>query len=146
MFNILALREMQIKTTPRFHPSEWLRSKLKTRWQSMLPEDVENEEYSSTAGGLQAGTSTLEINLMGPQKTGNRSTSRSSYATPGHIPKRCSTISQGHVLHCSHSSLIPKTSGNNPEVTQPMRIQKMRFIYTFKYTTQLFKTRTWRIS
>jgi hypothetical protein len=40
--------------------------------------------------GLQAGTSTLEISLVDPQKIGNSSTRRSSNTTPGQIPRRCS--------------------------------------------------------
>jgi hypothetical protein len=36
----------------------------------------------------------LEINLVVSQKTGKSSASRSSYTTPGHIPKRCSNIPQ----------------------------------------------------
>jgi hypothetical protein len=41
-----------------------------------------------------------------PQKTGNSSTNTSSYIAPGHIPKKLSTISQGHMFHCVHSSLV----------------------------------------
>jgi hypothetical protein len=37
-------------------------------------EDVEKEEHSSIAGGMQIGTTTLEINLEGPQKVEIRST------------------------------------------------------------------------
>ena len=42
--------------------------------------------------GLQAGTPALGINLTVPQKTRNSSASRPSYTTPGHIPKRFSTM------------------------------------------------------
>jgi hypothetical protein len=56
--------------------------------------------------GLQTGTTTLEISLVVPQKIGNSSTSRPSYIAPGLIPKRRSTIPQGHVLHHVRSSLI----------------------------------------
>jgi hypothetical protein len=42
--------------------------------------------------GLQAGTTTLEISLVFPQKIGHSSTRRSSNTTPGHIPRRCSTM------------------------------------------------------
>jgi hypothetical protein len=44
-------------------------------------------------------TTTLEINLAFSRKTWNRSTSRTSYITLGHIPKRCSTIPQRHLLN-----------------------------------------------
>ena len=56
--------------------------------------------------GVQTCTTTLEINLAVSQKTGNSSTSRPSYTTPGHIPKRCPTIPQGHLLNYVHSSFI----------------------------------------
>ena len=36
----------------------------------------------------QTYTSTVEINLVVSQKTGNSSTSRPSYATPGHITQK----------------------------------------------------------
>ena len=37
--------------------------------------------------GLQAGTTTLEINLAVPQKTGYDTTGGPRYTTPGHIPR-----------------------------------------------------------
>jgi hypothetical protein len=43
---------------------------------------------------------------VGPQENRYWSTLRSSSTAPGHIPKRCSTIPQGHVLHCVHSSFV----------------------------------------
>jgi hypothetical protein len=38
--------------------------------------------------GLQCGTTSLEINLEVPQKTGNRSTGRPNSTTLGHISKK----------------------------------------------------------
>ena len=49
---------------------------------------------------------TLENNLMVPQKIGSSSTPRPSYTTPRHIPKRCSSIPQGHLLNYVYSSFI----------------------------------------
>ena len=48
----LVIREMQIKTTLRFHlhQSEWLRSKIQVT--ADAGEDVEKEENSSIAGGI----------------------------------------------------------------------------------------------
>ena len=43
------------------------------------------------------------------QKTGDISTSISSYTTPGHIPKRFSKIQQGHIFQYIHSSFICKS-------------------------------------
>ena len=55
--------------------------------------------------GLQTGTTTLEINLEFPQKIRNRSTRIPSFTIPWHIPKRCHTIPQDHMLHNVHCSL-----------------------------------------
>ena len=55
---------------------------------------------------FQIGTTILEINLEVAQKIGNRSTRRPSYTTFGNIPKRCPTVSQGHMSHYVHSGLI----------------------------------------
>jgi hypothetical protein len=59
--------------------------------------------------GLQCGTTSLEINLEVPQKTGNRSTGRPNSTTLGHISKKKKkrhTISQEQVLHYAHTRLI----------------------------------------
>jgi hypothetical protein len=56
--------------------------------------------------GLQAGTTSLEINLEVPQKIGIRSTGRLRYTILGHIPQRCPTMPQGHMFHYIHSGLI----------------------------------------
>jgi hypothetical protein len=48
----------------------------------------------------------LEISLAVSQKIGDSSISRPSYNTPGHIPKRCSTIPQGYLLNYVHSCFI----------------------------------------
>jgi hypothetical protein len=42
--------------------------------------------------GLQAGTTTLEINLTVPPKIEYSTTCGPSYSTPGHIPRRFSNI------------------------------------------------------
>jgi hypothetical protein len=58
-------------------------------------EDMEKKRSTTPVlVGLQAGITTLEINLVVPQKIGNGCTSRSSYTILGHIPKRCPTIEQ----------------------------------------------------
>ena len=49
--------------------------------------DVEQGEHSSFAGGGETCTTTMEINIVVPQRVGNQSASRPSYTTPGHIPK-----------------------------------------------------------
>ena len=71
MFSVLVTKEMQLKTTLRFHPDtllEWLRSK--TQVTAHAGEDVEQEEHSSIVGGVQTYTTTLKINLEITHKLG----------------------------------------------------------------------------
>ena len=68
--------------------------------------NVEKEDHSSIAGGIANWYKTQELNLEVSQKIGNRSTARPSYNTIGHIPKRCPTLSQGHICHYVHGGLI----------------------------------------
>jgi hypothetical protein len=49
---------------------------------------------------------TLKNNSVVSQKSGNNPTSWPNYTIPGHIPKRCSMIPQGHLLNYFHSSFI----------------------------------------
>jgi hypothetical protein len=67
----LVIREMQTKTTLRFHPhhSEWLSSKTQ-----MPVRMCRKRNTPSLLVGLQAGTTTLEINLAVPHKIGHRIT------------------------------------------------------------------------
>ena len=55
---------------------------------------------------VQTCTDTLEVRVVVSQKPGNEPTTRPSYTTPGHIPKRCSVIPQGHLINYIHSNLI----------------------------------------
>ena len=60
---------------------------------------------SPLAGG-QTCTTTLEISMAVSQKIGNQPTSRPSNTTPGHIPKGCIIIPQGHLFNYIHNSII----------------------------------------
>ena len=48
----LAIREMQIKTSLRFHLTPVRMPKIKTQEKTDAGEDVEKEEYSSNDGGI----------------------------------------------------------------------------------------------
>jgi hypothetical protein len=105
----LVIREMQIKTTLRFHLTHIRMAKINHSgdnrwwwrcgaWRTTPPLLV----------GVQTCTVILEINLVFFffQNNGNNSISRLSYMTTGFIPKRCCTITQIHLLHYIHSSFI----------------------------------------
>lgn len=60
--------------------------------------------------GIQTFTTTMEISMVVPQKDGNQSTSRSSYTTLRHKPKRCLILPQENLLNHVYSpptSLFP---------------------------------------
>ena len=48
--------------------------------------------------GVKTYTATIKINMEVSQKIENSSASRPSYTTSEHIPKGCSTITQGYML------------------------------------------------
>ena len=48
---------------------------------------MEKEDDFSTAGGLQADTTTLEISLVVPHKTGHDTTEGPHYTIPGQHPE-----------------------------------------------------------
>ena len=74
--------------------------------QRSLSRGISKGQEATKMVGVQTCTSTLEINLVVSQKIDNSSTWRPSYTTPGHIPKRCSTILQRQLLNYVHSSFI----------------------------------------
>jgi hypothetical protein len=86
--------------------------------------------------GLQAGTTTLEISLMVPQKIGNITTGRSSNTTPGHIPRiiqgcnkdTCSSIFIAVLFIIARIWKEPRCPS-----TEEL-IQKMWYIYTMYHT------------
>ncbi|KAL6053905.1 hypothetical protein STEG23_005770 [Scotinomys teguina] len=65
---------------------------------------------------MQIGTTTLKSSMANSQKIGNHSSSRPSHTTPGHIPKECPVIPQGHMFNYVHSSII--CNSQNLETTQ----------------------------
>jgi hypothetical protein len=105
----LHIREMQIKLALRSQLTPIRIAKIKTSNDSTccwLEEVQLGKQFSIAGGGGQICPTTVEINLVAFQKIGNNSTSRPSSTTPGHIPKRCSTIPQGHLFSYFHSTFI----------------------------------------
>jgi hypothetical protein len=120
----LVLKEMQIKTTLRFH--------LTPIWIAKIKNSVDSTCW---LGCGETGTllhcwlnckliqPLWKINLVIPQKTGNRSTWRFSYTTLGHISKRHPTMSQGHMFHYVYSFL--NCDSQKLETTQMSHNRKM---------------------
>ena len=85
--------------------------------------------------GLQACTTTLEISLVVPQKTGHSTTIRSSNTSPGHILKdvpacnedTCSTMFIAALFIIVRSWKRPRCPSTEEW------IQKMWYIYTMLY-------------
>jgi hypothetical protein len=76
---------------------------------TFVVEDVEKRNTPPLLVGLWTATTTLEINLEVPQKTGNISIWRPSNTTLGNIPKIWLTMPQGHMFHYVHSSIVCDT-------------------------------------
>jgi hypothetical protein len=70
--------------------------------------DVEQKISLPLLVGVTSNIATLEISLTVSQEIGNISTSRSSYTTPGHILRRCSTIPLRHFPNITASFKIAK--------------------------------------
>ena len=142
----LVIREMQIKTTLRFHLTPIRMSKIKTQRTTHADKVVEQEKYSYTAGGGQTCTTTLEVNLEVAQKIGNSSTSRPSYTTlsmyPEDVPPSHKDICSTMLSSFIHNKQKLKTT--QIPSTKEWR-QKMWLIYTWT-TTHPLKTRISRIS
>jgi hypothetical protein len=85
--------------------------------------------------GLQAGATTLDINLVVPQKIGHSSTGRSSNTTPGHIPRCCSYLYKDTCSTMSIAALfIIARSWKEPRCPSTEEwIQKIWYIYTMEY-------------
>ena len=80
--------------------------------------------------GLQAGTTTLEISLVVPQKIGHSTTGGTCNISPGHISRRCPTCS----TMCIATLFIIARSWKETRCPSTEEwIQKMWYIYTMEY-------------
>ena len=84
----LSIKEIQIKTTLRFHlnPIRMVKfNRNKTTTDSGI--NMEKGNTYSLMVGVQTGTTTMEISVYVLQNTENRSATCSSYTALGHNPK-----------------------------------------------------------
>jgi hypothetical protein len=89
--------------------------------------------------GLQAGTNTLEISLVVPQKSEHSTTGRSSNISPGQIPRRCANFNKGICSTMFIAALfIISRSWKEPRCPSTEEwIQKMWYIYTMVYYSSI---------
>ena len=101
----LAIREIQIKTTLRYHPLEW--QKWTRQETTNVGEDVEKGIPLTLLVGMQVGTATLENSVEVLQKVKNRATLRSSNCTTRNLPQRYRhSEEKGHMHPNVHSSIV----------------------------------------
>lgn len=103
----LATREMQIKTTLRFHLTPVRIGQVKNTSDSSCWWGCGvTENTRLMLVGMQTCLSTTEISKELPPEARNRSTSRSSYITLEHVPKGCFILPQKHLFNHVHCCSI----------------------------------------
>ena len=105
----LVIREMQIKTTLRFHLKPVRMAKILLRWlrrQQVMARMWRKRNSPPLLVGFHDGTTTVEISLAVPQKTGHDTSRGPCCTTPGDIPRGFSCRQLGHMLHYVHRSLV----------------------------------------
>ena len=103
----LIIREIQIKTTLRYHLTPIRMVNIKNSSNNRCWRGCRERGSFAPWVGMQAGAATLENSMEVPQKTKNRTTLRPSNCTTRHLSTgyRCA-VSKGHVHPHVYSSAI----------------------------------------
>ena len=84
---LLITRHLQIKTTMRYHFTSVRRAIIKRQEKVSVGEDAEKKEPYALLVGMYIGTVTTENSIEIPQKINSRTTTGTSYPTPGYLSK-----------------------------------------------------------
>ena len=102
--NSFAIREMQLKTTLRYHLTPARMAKIKNI--NMLERMWRKRNTPPLLVGVQTCKTTLETSMVVSQENGHQSTTRSSSSNLRHIAKRSTFIQQGLMFNHVHSSIV----------------------------------------
>ena len=135
LWKTLNIREIQIKTTMRYHLSEWLT--LTTQATTDVGEVVEKGELFCTAGGNANGHSHSGKHMEVPQKVETRATLWPSNYTTRYLSKGYKNAdSKGHM----HPNVYSNTIGNSQTMERAqmpidwwMDKEDVVYIYTMEY-------------